>query len=171
MQAVSKRWGISGSSVRCPSSFTNLQVKKPMLVEGCWEDTSEFLNYFFPLIVCFQALVNSVLLFYDQWLWRATKKIWLKYLGYFQHSHLQCSSALLSHLSQIASVFTNPRCCPKSEESPDVHLCWDLHITSFWVSLYIFLSTVFFLCSCLCSSWAFCALYREANPASTLHYL
>lgn len=37
-----------------------------MLVEGCWEDTSEFFNYFFPLIVCFQALVNSVLLFYDQ---------------------------------------------------------------------------------------------------------
>lgn len=37
-----------------------------MLVEGCWEDTSEFLIIFFPLIVCFQALVNSVLLFYDQ---------------------------------------------------------------------------------------------------------
>lgn len=136
--------GLSGSSARCPSSFTNPQVKKPALVEGCWEDTSEFLAVFSPWL--FVLRISTTAFYYftiGDFEGRTTKEIWLKYLGYLQRSHLQCCSALLSHLSQIATVFTDHRCCPKSEESPDVHLCWDLQRTCFWVSQYIFCQLCF----------------------------
>lgn len=173
MQAVSKRWGISGSSVRCPSSFTNLRVKKPILVEGCWEDTSEFLIIFFSLDCLFSGSWQQRFII----LWSVTLKSYKKkkkkteIFGVFVTltSPVQLSSALSSfpnclcfHQSQMLPQIRRKPQCPSMLRSVDnIFLGLPVH----------FLSTVFFLCSCLCSSWAFCALYREANPASTLHYL
>lgn len=118
MQAVRERWGAFWELCEVSQFFYKPASEKANSDGGVLGWHLQIFNYFYPPWLFVFRISAFYYFTIDDFEGRTAKEIWLKYLGYLQRSHLQCSSALLvssfpnCQFSLITDVALNQKKAP-----------------------------------------------------------